>query len=284
MSERVGTTGGRFAAADGVSLRWVGWEPVGREHCALVIVHGLSDHADRYATFARRLARSGIGSFALDLRGHGESAGPRGHAPSFARLLDDLDRFRALVADRVASGCPIFLFGHSMGGLLALRYLQTAGQGVRAGILSAPWLATSSPVPVWKRVPAALLEHILPWLPVPAGIDAAGISDDADAVHAYESDPLVHGRISPRLFREVGRAASRALEETHLNVPAVLFLLPEEDPIVDAGTTRRMAARLEAVDVTVREWPTVCHELLSSTKQTDVADAVCGWILARAGP
>lgn len=280
----MGTTGGRFAAADGVSLRWVGWEPVGREHCALMIAHGLSDHADRYASFGQRLARSGIGSFALDLRGHGESAGPRGHAPSFARLLDDLDRFRTLVADRVGADCPIFLFGHSMGGLLALRYLQTAEHGVRAAILSAPWLATTSPVPVWKRVPAALLEHVVPWLPVPAGIDASGISDDPLAVRAYENDPLVHGRISPRLFREVRRAASRALDETRLPVPAVLFLLPEKDPIIDAGTTRRMAARLDTAEVTVREWPTVCHELLSSTRRTDVADAVRDWILARADP
>jgi alpha-beta hydrolase superfamily lysophospholipase len=275
------TVEGHFTGAGAVSLRWVAWQPDGAVRCALLLVHGLSDHADRYAGVGARLAADGIATYAFDLRGHGRSPGSRGHAPSFHVLLEDVERFRHFVRGRIGASTPLFVLGHSMGGLIAIRYVQEADRGLHGVILSAPWLATASPVPFWKRIPAALLERIMPSLPVPAGIDPAAISDDPAAVRAYRDDPHVHGRISPRLFREAERAAALARAADRLHVPAALVLLPADDRIVDPATTRAFAAALRDTDVTLREWAPAGHELFGSTKRDLVLDVLREWILAR---
>lgn len=277
------TAEGRFAASDGTALRWIAHEAHGLARCVLLIVHGLSDHADRYIGLASALAPAGIATWAFDMRGHGDSPGPRGHADSFDVLLSDVEAFRRFVADRVGAGQPLFLLGHSMGGLLALRYVQSDTHGLRGVILSAPWLETASPVPWWKRLPARLLEHVLPALPVPAGLDAGDISDDVDEVHAYENDPRVHGRISPRLFREAERAAAAAMDAPAPGAPPMLLLVPDDDRIVSAGAVRRLAGRSDpGADVTVRGWPSAAHELMHSTKRSEVIEVLREWLLARA--
>ena len=177
---------------------------------ALLIVHGLGEHAARYDEFAAFLATShAVSTFAVDLRGHGRSAGQRGHTARLAHFLDDV----AAAHDHVAGALPavpVFLLGQSMGGLVVLRYLQER-RPPAAAIICSPWLGTALPVPLWKRALAPLAGVLAPRLPFASGIQAEHLSHDVALVQRYRDDPLVHGRITPGAFRQVRRSIRDAL-------------------------------------------------------------------------
>jgi acylglycerol lipase len=133
-----------FAGGGGVALygRW--WRPKGEVRAVLVVQHGLNDHGDRYAHLAEVLVARGYAVYALDLRGHGRSAGPRVEVAHFRDYLDDeaawIERVRAR-----EPGKPLFVFGHSMGGLIMTIYAEEHPAGVAGVLLSAPALGLDAP-------------------------------------------------------------------------------------------------------------------------------------------
>ena len=278
----VRTSEGRFAGADGLALRYVVWEASAPE-AALIVVHGLSEHARRYAEFGERMATGGVSTFAFDLRGHGESHGQRGHARRFDLLVQDVELFRHEVLGLIGPGAELFLLGHSMGGLIALRYLQQGLGPFRGGIIVAPWLATVAPVPAWKRRLATVLDRVLPALPFPSGIDASILSRDPAIVSAYREDRLVHGTITPRLFCEA-EAAMLLARRVHAmpRTESLLMLVAGDDRLVDSHVALEVAGSLSIADVTVKEWPDAFHEVLNAPDRSEVFAELSAWIHSRA--
>jgi lysophospholipase len=230
---------------------------------ALVIVHGLADHGGRFERVADAVAAMDVSAFVLDMRGHGRSEGRRGHAAAFGTLLQDLDRFRREVMGLIDPSTPVFILGHSLGGLIALRY-QEEYPGMFAGaIVVSPWLATAMPVPRWKAMLANGLARSLPALPMRAHIPAAYLSHDSNIVRAYREDPFVHDRITPRLFVEASRAMGTAFQRADRIVSPLLILLAGADRIVDTERSLAFARSLRAADVTIRVYPDAYHEVLN---------------------
>lgn len=275
------TESGEFAADDGVRIRWHGWV-VEEPRAALLLSHGLGEHAGRYAPLAAWLAGHGIAVFAPDHRGHGGSGGSRGHVDRFSHFAADFARFREEMADRTA-GLPLFVMGHSLGGLIALRYLQThPHDGLRGAILSAPALEAALRPPRWKTAAAGLLSRVAPRLRLGNEIDPAFLSADEAYVRAYRDDPLVHPWITPRLYTELLAAAQRAWAEAdRLRLP-LLFVVPGADPVIRSDTTERFARGLRG-DVTVRVYPGLRHEPHNERERDTVLGDVAGWIAARSG-
>lgn len=270
---------GSFRRAD-VQLRYSAWVPE-RAAAVLLIVHGLADHSRRYDHVGRALAAHGISTWAFDQRGHGRSGGRRGHADRFSQLLQDLGAFRAHVARHTDPGAPLFLLGHSLGGLVTLRYLQETPGAVVGAIVVSPWLATAMRLPRWKVGLAAVLERIAPALPVPAEIPAEYLSHDPAVVRSYRDDPLVHDRITPRLFAEVAAAMDHAGRHANrIGIP-LLFLLAGEDRIVDTERSRAVAASIDGAEVHVLDG--LYHEVLNEPGAAIQIDSIADWIRARAG-
>jgi acylglycerol lipase len=119
-------TEANFTARDGLRLFEQSWLPEAEPRAGVVLVPGFAEHSGRHAWTAEQLSRRGYAVHAMDLRGHGRSAGPRCFIRSFDQYLDDLDVFLTLVRQRL-SGKPLILFGHSLGGLIAVRWCQTRG-------------------------------------------------------------------------------------------------------------------------------------------------------------
>ena len=266
-------------AADGTRLHYRVWEPASAR-AGVVVVHGLADHSGRYAVLGRALGEHGIVVLAMDLRGHGRSGGPRGHAASFDRLLGDvIDGAEAL---RARTGTlPVFVLGHSMGGLITIRCIQEFPDAFHGAILIAPWLGTSMRVPRWKLALAGVLSRLLPALPIPAGIDADALSHDPEVVHAYRADPLVHDRITPRLFTEAQAAMPLCWRRAARIQQAALFLIAGDDRIVDADQARRFAESLPADRTTVRIYDGHFHELLNEPDAERIRSDVREWLAAR---
>lgn len=274
----------RSRASDGyvegignVRLYYRTWE-AHRARAAVIVVHGLGEHGGRYTPFAEALAGYGYSTFVLDHRGHGLSEGRRGHTPRFEAFLQDLDRFRREVHGFIDLGTPLFLFGHSMGGLIALRYLEEYDSTFRGGIICSPWLATALDVPRWKINASALINRILPALPFATGLDPDDLSRDPDVVRAYRDDALVHGRITPRLFTEAASAMGAALQRSdRISVP-LLFLLAGRDRIVDTERSRLFAQSLSTSRVSVTVYPENYHENLNEPNRTAVIREIRDWM------
>lgn len=263
-------------AADGVALLYRAWEvddPRARVH----IVHGLGEHGGRHAPLAGALVARGISCYAADLRGHGVSGGRRGHVGRFDEYIDDLARLeRELPGD-----VPAFLLGHSLGGLIALRAAETGQAGQLTGlILSAPALGLAGAAPWWRRPAVAVLSRVAPTTALPNGIDPDDLSHDSRAVAAYRADPLVHDRITPRLFDEMGRAMRAAAEDAARVEAPVLLIAPGDDRIV-ATPAALAVAEAFAGPVTVRSYPGLFHEPLNEPSGGEVLEEILAWIEAR---
>jgi len=277
---RVRSSEGAFEGVGRVRLRYRMLE-VSQPRAALLVVHGLGEHAGRYAQFAEAMTASGVSTYALDLRGHGISEGRRGHVNRFHILLQDLDRFVREVSGLVDARLPMFLLGHSMGGLIALRYLEEYDAPLHGAIIVAPWLGTSADVARWKTTLAGVLTRLLPAIPIRNGIDPDALSRDPDIVRAYRDDPLVHDRITPRLFTEVSVAMGDVQRRGERIHTPLLLLIPEADRIVDAQRALAFGRSLPAGDVTIRTYPGHYHELLNEPDRAATIREVRDWLSAR---
>ncbi|MFW6330388.1 MAG: alpha/beta hydrolase [Gemmatimonadota bacterium] len=258
-------------------LHYRTWE-VDRARAGLLMVHGMFEHSRRYEELARSMASHHLSTFALDLRGHGESEGRRGHVHRFDVLLQDVDRFRREVQSLLAPDLPLFLLGHSLGGLIVLRYLEEYDAAVCGAIMTSPWLGTAVPVPRWQVLAAAVLDRILPAFPFPFSIDPADLTHDEERAQDYREDSLIHGTITPRFFTQT----SAAIEQAHrrgdrIHVPT-LFLLAGDDRIVDTERSLAFARSLPSEDITINVLRGQYHELLQERNRETVYETIHEWI------
>ena len=238
------------------SRAWEALEPVG----SVLFVHGLGEHGGRYQRLADVVGALGLDLYAVDLRGHGRSQGRRGHVTDFTCFLRDLDRLRRR-AGREATGRATFLVGHSLGGLVVGRYAEAfAPDGLRGVVFVAPFVETEMQIPGWKRSLGAATDRLVPALTMENGLRVEELFRREPDQRAYADDPLVHRRISARLWGEMQRASVRLLADAHrLRVP-VLLQLAGCDTVVSNSASRDFGARL-AVRPEVIEYQDAYHAL-----------------------
>jgi alpha-beta hydrolase superfamily lysophospholipase len=262
---------------DGLSLFGRSWQPNDAPLAALAIVHGLGEHSERYNHVGGYFAKRGYAVFAADLRGHGRSQGKRGHINHFDEYLDDaqalLDYAHAQTPD-----LPLFLLGHSMGGLIALTCALKRPQNLAAVIASGPGLRTRMKVPAWKTTLGNLMSSVFPSLSMPNGIDPNHISHDPEIVSAYISDPLNHNKVTARWYTEFTNAGEWALQNAgKLGIPA-LILQGGGDPIVDPGGAKAFFDRINHSHKKHIEYPGLYHEILNEPEKLQVMDDIQTWL------
>lgn len=183
----------------------------------LFVVHGFGEQSNRYLHYPHFLNGAIDAIVALDLPGHGNSAGSRGHIEKFSVYEDAVitafeDAVR-LVRSK-AGACVPHVFGHSFGGLtvahMALVSRSFEKLGVKSFSLSSPFLDVGFPVPEAKKKFGLFVEPLLGWLPIKNELDPKSLTHDSSVIEAYKKDPLNHGWITPRAFVHM----TRAQEET----------------------------------------------------------------------
>jgi alpha-beta hydrolase superfamily lysophospholipase len=258
-------------------LFWRAWFPDTDATGVVLVSHGLGEHSGRYAPLAEALTADGWAVYAPDHAGHGLSAGRRVDGGP-ANWVPDLDLVRRHAAAR-HPGRPVMLLGHSMGGLIALRY-AAAHQAALAGlVLSAPALSKQA-VP-GRLVPLlTLLARVAPTLR-PAGIDVAHVSKDPAVVAAYRADPLVHhGHPTLRLGAAMFDAMDDALADAaELRLP-VLLQHGVDDRITTVGTTRALSAALGSDDLTVELYEGLWHEIYNEPERDRPIADLRAWLVA----
>lgn len=207
---------------DGLNLRLYHW-PTNQPKTVLCIIHGLGEHAGRYREMAKKLNEANCSVMALDLRGHGFSEGKRGHTRSYEHLLLDIEELlKAARAEYL--DLSIVLFGHSMGGNLVANFVKTKTTSELSGfILSSPFFDVPFQPSTWKVKLAKTVGSILN-LSQPNELDVNAISRDTEEVQKYKNDPLVHNRISIRLFLSLIKNGEAVLEnKTELKIPGLHY-------------------------------------------------------------
>ena len=267
---------------DGLSLRLREW-PCAGARGSVLIVHGLGENIARYERVAAQLNLGGHRVVGYDQRGHGASGGARGRLARPDSLLTDL----ALVIDAVRAECPgpLVLMGHSMGGLVAARYVA----GDLVGLPAPAWfrpldaLVLSSPaldpgMGGAQKLLLSVLGPLAPNLALGNGLKPDWISRDADVVKAYIANPLVHDRVTPRLARFIvdGGEFVRA-NAARWKVPTLLLYAGSDRCVAPAGSAAFAVAAPKGV-VTTRVFPPLFHEIFNEPEQAEVFAVLAAWL------
>ena len=281
-----------LTSRDGLALPTRAWLPdePAKARADLVLVHGLGEHVGRYDALGTRLAAEGYAVHGYDQRGHGRAEGPRAQVDRFEQLVDDLAdvvaRVRAAHPDR-----PLVLFGHSMGGVVALRAAQTGVVEPDALLLSSPALRVGGDVPGWLRALLMRLAGPFPDLPTQP-LDVSAISRDPAVVEAYRDDPAVfHGPVKARMAAELVRAGAAALADAGASVEAppsqgpreapVLIVHGKGDRIADPAASEELHRAMAGREATLELYDDGPHELFNDPLREAVLADVLGWLDAR---
>ena len=276
-------TDGQLAGAGGVSLYWQAWVPAqGSPVAVVVLAHGASEHAGRYAWVADQLVDRGYAFYGADHRGHGRSGGRRAVIDRLELAVADIDAIIDLATER-HPGVPVFLLGHSMGGALSIAYAVRHQERLAGLILSAP-LAAMEAATTAQRVIGSALSRIAPRLGI-VGIDASAVSRDPQVVTDYEADPLNHhGKLPARTVAELLTAVERFPDDvTTLRLP-ILALHGTADRLTPIAGTRMVIERASSKDKRMIEYDGLFHEILNEPEREQVVTDITAWIEAHVTP
>lgn len=278
-------TASTLTAADGIVLHVVHHrlEPA---RARVLIVHGYAEHLGRYDALAFELLAAGYEPHRFDLRGHGRSQDePRGHVDAFETYRRDLGEVLAAVEARAAAPAPpLFLLGHSLGGLIVLDHALHHPAAAAGLVLSSPYLGLAGSA---RTLVAGLVAHASPLAPrlqLPSGLAADGLSHDPSVVEAYRDDPLIFGTVTPGWLHEVRSAQRRVLARAGEIKAPTLLLLGEDDAVAAPRHGRDLFDDLGSADKELRLYPGFLHEVFNETGRERVVDDLLTWLDRRSPP
>ncbi len=269
-----------FAAGDGTSLYEETWAPSGAQRGTVVIVHGYGEHIGRYQHVAKALTQAGFAARGADLRGHGKSGGKRGLVLRFDEYLDDTALLIARA--REATGGPLFLLGHSFGGLIATHVALRGSPKLDGLLVSSPYYALAMKVPAIKIFVGKIASSIVPGLSLPTGLKGADVSHDPEIIAAYDSDPLNNKNATARWFTEATAAQESAFARAgEIKLPT-FFMVGGADHVADPKRAEEVFARIGAADKKIEVYAGQFHEIFNerpADRERTLAD-LTAWLLA----
>lgn len=273
---------GSFRTAQGPTLFTRTYLPDGVARAAVIVAHGYAEHSGRYEALTGRLVAEGYAVYALDHRGHGQSGGKRASVRVFREYVDDLVRF----IDRVREtrpNPPRFLFGHSMGGLVALQLVLEHPEKVEGLAVTGALVQNAVTVPPLLERAAALVSNLAPDLPVQE-LRAEDVSRDPAVVQAYQDDPLIyHGKVRARLGLELLRAGPYVLGRAHHIELPILIQHGTADKIAAVSGVEALYRELGGEDKALELYDGAYHEILNDYGKEQVTSDLVTWFNARAG-
>jgi acylglycerol lipase len=265
-----------WITADGLKLFAQSWIPEKKPRAIINYVHGFKDHSNRFSHWAIKLTGEGFGVIAVDLRGHGHSEGRRGYADSFERYLQDV-AIMCTFSRQAYPGIRHILYGHSLGGNIVTNYLISGVELPDAAVISSPWFKLAFEPSLIVKAMAYILRYTLPGIAVKSDLDATGLSRNPKIGEEYLKDPLVHNRISPKLFIAIvkkGITASRSIYK--INIP-LLVMHGSADTITSYRQTRAFVMHAGCRTL-FKEWPGCLHELHNELCADEIFVYLVGWM------
>jgi len=261
---------------DGLQLFGQSWQPEDQTRAVVCLIHGIGEHSGRYAHLADSLNQAGYALISFDLRGHGKSEGLRGHTPSYEALMQDIS-FLLESANKKFPQLPLFLYGHSLGGNLVLNHVLRRQPYLKGVIATAPWLHLAFEPPAFKIALGKMTNCIWPSFSQKSGLDTRALSHDLESVHTYENDPIVHDRISARMFISAYQAGQWALEHASEFSLPLLLMQGGADKIISVEAGREFSGKIKE-NCTLKIWDGLYHEIHNEPEKEEVFKFLIGWL------
>jgi len=273
---------GNFKGARNIDIYYQFWLPDGDVKAVLLVVHGLAEHSGRYMNLVNHFVSSGYAVYGLDHPGHGKSGGSRVYAKRFEELTQTLKIYAEMVR-KWQPDKPVFLVGHSMGGLISAVYLLDHQAELTGAVLSGASVKVPHTISTATILIGKLLSALIPKFGL-IGLDAAGVSRDPSVVQAYVSDPLVHtGKTTARLAAELLKAMQRVnAEAAGIRLP-VLLVHGGADRLVEPDSSQILYNTISSADKTIRIYDGLYHEVFNEPEHDQVLRDVETWIEAHLG-
>lgn len=265
-----------FCGAHGLSLFYQAWYPPGTAKAVLALVHGFGEHCDCYATVTTALTQAGYVIFGFDNQGHGRSEGQRGHINRWQDYRDNVSAFLAKVRQHEPN-LPLYVLGHSLGGLIVLDFVLNEPVGITGIIISGPPIRPVGIAKPYLVAIARVLSGIWPRFSMEVGAGANALSRDPDVLQKMENDPLKHSMATVRWGTEclVAIAAVRR-NIAKLQVP-ILLIHGSADKVNDVKGSEEIFSRI-TIDKTLKIYPGSYHEPHNDLDRNQVMNDVVEWL------
>ena len=270
---------GSFKGLRDVNLCYQGWLPDGKVKAVLLVVHGVAEHIGRYMNIVNHFVPLGYAVYGFDQCGHGTSDGQRVYVERFEDYTQPIKTFFDMVKAWQPDK-PIFILGHSMGGLIATYYLLDHQKDFTGAVISAAGIKIPDTISPATITIGKLLSKIAPRAGLLA-LDANGISKDPEVVKAYVTDSLVYtGKITARLSSEMLRAMNRVTAEVGTLSLPMIILQGKADKIVDPAGSQMLFDKSSSKDKTLKMYAGLYHEVFNEPEREQVLKDVEDWLEA----
>ena len=262
--------------ADQLKLFGQVWSPIQEPIAVIALVHGMGEHSSRYRRLAEFFTSNNIAVITFDQRGHGRSEGKKGHITHFNQLLEGIEELVERANLRFKQK-PIFLYGHSMGGNVALNYALKKPSALKGVIATGPWLRLAFEPPAIQLKLANIMRNLYPGFSQSSKLNVNHLSRDKAVVEAYQKDKYVHDRITASFFTNLYSSGMYALQHANeLKIPA-LIMHGEEDKITSEPASAEFAKRANLMSE-YKSWPGMYHEIHNEPEKEEVFSYILNWI------
>ena len=268
---------GTFKGIRDASIYYQCWLPEGEPRAVLLIVHGLAEHSGRYMNVVNAFVPLGYAVYGVDHVGHGKSSGTRVYVERFEDYTETLKIYFDMVC-RWQPDKPIFLVGHSMGGLIGADYLLSHQAELTGAVLSGPAVKVHDTVSPAAIFVGKVISVLMPKLGL-IGLEAEGVSRDPAVVQAYVTDPLVcRGKVTARLSAELVKAIQLVTAEaTKITLP-ILIVQGGADKLVDPKGAQMLYDAVSSADKTIKIYDGLYHEVFNEPEHDQVLGDIKGWL------
>lgn len=264
--------------AGGLKIFTRSWRPEGKPRGVVVLSHGFNSHSGYYLWVAEQLLASGLAVYALDYRGRGRSDGERYYVDKFSEYHDDLDLVVKAARTR-EPGLPVFILGHSAGGVVACNYVLDHQADV-AGLICESF-AYQVPAPDFALSVLKGLSHLAPHAHV-LKLKKEDFSRDPKVTQALLDDPLLANEVQPtRTVAEMVRADERLKRDFKLFTVPLLIIHGTKDTVTRPEGSKEFYASAGSKDKTLKMYEGYFHDPLSDIGKEVVMNDIRGWISAR---
>jgi len=255
------------------------WLPEGEPRAVLLVAHGLAEHSGRYMNVVNHFVPLGYAVYGIDHLGHGKSGGERVYVERFQDYTKTLKKYFDMIREWQPEK-PIFLIGHSMGGLISAAYLLEYQDELSGAVLSGPALKVPDISQATIFI-GKLLSSIIPKVGL-IQLESEGVSRDPAVVNAYVNDPLVYtGKITARLGAELLKAGQYVLESASKIRLPILIMQGGDDKLVDPSGAQLLYDLVSSEDKTIKVYHGFYHEVFNEPEHAQVLNDVETWIEAR---
>ncbi|MBN2047699.1 MAG: lysophospholipase [Anaerolineaceae bacterium] len=268
-----------FNGHDGIQLYEQVWTPDNTEAIGghVAIVHGYAEHSGRYADTAAFFASRGYMVSALDHRAHGKSAGQDTYIDDFDDFIEDMDIFIQRVKQR-SGNKPVYILGHSMGGLISTDYVIQKQPSVNGVILSGAMLKMGDDISPMLVGVTTFLGKVLPKMKT-IKLDGTAVSRDPEVVAKYDSDPLNYrGGVPARTASQMNRAVNYVNAHFEAFTLPVLVLYGTKDRLVNSAGSEAFFQRAKSDNKMLKPYEGLYHEIMNEPEKEMVWSDILNWI------